>query len=235
MAKRPKKADAQAASPNSAGPSNEDTARTMREVAALRIRLDEANGEYRARLKKAKGEGENTKQLIAALQDRKKDPDAVHLDLRNYARYRALLNMPLVQTEIFAIDTSMSAEASEEQRVWDVESAGFEAGKGGASRDDNRHPAGSGEHAAWAKGWIRGQGYIAKQMGKNAKKASSRRERETPLPLGDSPDAGGGAPTEAEVRAAKRGRGAKKPPTAKERRDAIKAADAMVGPSTVAH
>lgn len=216
------------------GPSNELSLKTMREVAALRILLDEANGAYRARLKKAKSDGEDTKELIRALADRKVDPDAIHVSMRAYARYRALLGMPLVQTEIFAADVSLSKDAREEQAVWDVETAGYEAGKGGAGKDDNRHPAGSAQHQAWARGWLRGQAMIAKQLGANAKRASTRRSRDAQPSLlpGADADKDNGA-GEQQTAARKRGAGRKAAPTPKARRAADKAAAALAGSTTV--
>jgi hypothetical protein len=137
-------------------------------VTAARELLDTANSDYRTALKAAKSDGINQKQLLAALQSKKRDIDAVRLDLRDYVRYLGLCSMAMTQQDLFGNADRNSPPAGQ---------AGLSAGKAGRDRQDNPHTLGTEPQVAWDKGWIKGQKTIAKQMGPKAKVASTRRKR----------------------------------------------------------
>jgi hypothetical protein len=154
----------------------------IKALAAAKEALDEANGEYRAKLKAAKADGCNQKSLIAALTSRKRDVEAVRLDLRDYVRYLGLLSMAMTQQDLFGND-DRNAPPDAELSAWQAGQDGATAGKMGRARDDHPYEAGSEHQAAWDKGWLRGQKSIAKGLNGNTKIASTRRKRRGPAEL----------------------------------------------------
>lgn len=152
-------------------------------------RLNTANGEYRAVVKKAKAAGCKTSVLLEVLREKKQDLDQVNIDLKDKLYYRDILGMPVDQKYLFG-SPKVSAEVREQVTIQDAEAAGFIAGKSGADRGDNRHPAGSAMFAAWDRGYLKGQEVIAKQMGPKGTVASTRKARQAAaprLPLGSAP------------------------------------------------
>jgi ribosome modulation factor len=148
----------------------------IQSVSAAKEALDEANSEYRAKLKAAKADGVNQKQLVAALLSRKRDVEAVRLDLRDYVRYLGLCAMRMTQQDLFG-DKDQNDAPGEDHLAWQADQEGFTAGKAGRARDDQPYEAGSAQHAAWVKGWLRGQKTIAKTLAPGTKIASTRRKR----------------------------------------------------------
>lgn len=170
--------------------SNATIQKHIRLCSDARTRLEEANGIYRASLKTAKSAGINQRQLIAVMNDRKKDADAVVVEMRDYVRYAGLVGIKLAQLDLFPLGNvnAVSDEEAAEQTEWEIEQAGLAAGKSGASRADNRYPAGSPEFVAWDKGYLRGQQAIAATLGKNTRMAdpTPRKNRGRPRKNGVS-------------------------------------------------
>tara|TARA_R110000751_G_scaffold307640_1_gene430310 strand:- start:7347 stop:7910 length:564 start_codon:yes stop_codon:yes gene_type:complete len=156
----------------------------IREVSGAREALDSANGEYRAALKAAKSAGINQKQLLAAMKDARRDEEQVKLDDRDFARYRALLNMPVHQMELFGgggdgtpeEPTLVDGEPTD-HHLWEATEAGKVAGRTGGDVGANPHEH-PGLNAAWARGFKLGMALIAREMAPGAKVASTRRRRE---------------------------------------------------------
>lgn len=156
----------------------------IREISGAREALDSANGEYRAVLKAAKGAGVNQKQLLTALQHSRRDPEQVAIDDRDLARYRALLNMPIHQMELFGgggdqtpPEPSLVDGEPTDHQLWEATEAGKAAGSSGGDVNANPHE----HHAmqnAWAKGFKLGLTKIAREMAPGATVASTRKRRE---------------------------------------------------------
>lgn len=155
----------------------------IREISGAKETLDSANGEYRSVLKAAKEAGIDQKQLLVAMADARRDPEQVALDDRNHARYRALLNMPVHQMEMFGgggdqappEKTLVDGEPTDHQ-LWEATEAGKRAAKtGGDVNDGPAHPALA---KAWAAGFKRGLQMLARDMAPDAKVASTRKKRE---------------------------------------------------------
>lgn len=156
--------------------SNETIQKHIRFCSDAKSQLEEASGIYRAALKAAKAAGCNQKQLVAVLNDRKKDADQLVIEMRDYVRYAGLVGIAIKQGDLFPVDSYKVAEAAaQEMEEWQIEEAGCAAGKGGAERGDNKYPPGSPSFAAWDRGYLRGQKMIAAAMGKGGKVASTRK------------------------------------------------------------
>jgi hypothetical protein len=157
----------------------------LRIVAAEKTTLDEQNAIYRSKLKAAKSDGVDTAELIATLAARKKEPADVIASMKKRVRYLELVGIPVgTQLGLFQKPT-LSEEVSDEQAEWDADTHGYKCGKEGADTSNNKFLPGTRNHAAWTKGYLRGQAAIAAQLGRNAKMASTRRARKptaTPPP-----------------------------------------------------
>lgn len=156
----------------------------IRAISGLKIALDSAQGEYRAALKSAKSEGVRTSMLIAAFQSKKREIEDVEADLRDYVRYCALMNMPLVQMEMFAAPPNKGSQPADdddddpeaaEHRTWQAQEAGVKAGTEGKFQTENPHIDGSHEWEAWKAGWMKGQETLLPKSG--VKKANPRKGR----------------------------------------------------------
>jgi ribosome modulation factor len=156
----------------------------IRIISAAKEELDAANGEYRAKLKAAKSDGINQKQLLAALLAKRRDEDRVQADLRDYIRYCGLAMVSLKQADLFE-ETSKGAAPEDqddvnEHRAWEVGEAGKQAGAAGRSRDDNPYDAGTESFVVWDAAYLDGQEKIANELGPKTKVASTRRKRGRP-------------------------------------------------------
>lgn len=157
----------------------------IREVSGAREALETANGAYRATLKAAKGAGINQKQLLAAMADARRDPDQVAIDDRDHARYRALLNMPVHQMELFGGGGDQAPDQPSlvdgeptDHQLWEATEAGKTAGRTGGDVGANPHEN-AGLNAAWARGFKAGLSAIAREMAPGASVAPTRRRRES--------------------------------------------------------
>ncbi len=188
------KGPAKAAADNSApaeqhGPSDATFFKHFRLVSEAKTQLEEMQGIYRSRLKAAKTDGIMQGELIGAMAARRKQPDEVVLRLKTRIRYLTLLEaIPRgTQLGMFSGPNVAPAEA-EAHSEWQAAEQGYTAGRTGKSTNDNPHKAGSAQHAAWGRGFLKGQESIANQMGANAKVAPLRK-RGTKAAPADSTDA----------------------------------------------
>ena len=133
----------------------------FREAGAAKRELEELQGKYRSILKRAKSEGVNTKQLVAAMALRKQDPDDVAKDQRDLVNYMRWIGLPIgSQAELFGdgdADENTTDTEDYAQRLWEVHEAGYAAGKNGQKPEDNPHEAGSEFHQTWAMALGKGQ------------------------------------------------------------------------------
>jgi hypothetical protein len=140
--------------------------------------VDEANGRHRAALKQAKAAGVNQRMLTAVLRDVRKDADVITINLRDYIRYRALMDMPVSQADLFGMLSVPGGVAAASEEI-DVSAAfhhGQAAGRTGKARDGN--PYDGEARKAFDDGWLSGQREIAAELGEGGvKHASTRRQR----------------------------------------------------------
>lgn len=172
----------------------------MRRAAGAKRAAEEASSAYRLILKNAKKDGINQKQLVAALAARSQDPDVLAIERRDFDMYMGFMGMPIGgQAGLFPEpkpDDSTTPAEDHDQQVWDAEEAGYKAGRQAAKRDTNPHDPGTELNQTWDGQWIRGQAFIASQMGPGVENvAAPKRGRGRPR----KGAAGGGA---AEVGAA---------------------------------
>jgi hypothetical protein len=131
--------------------------------------MKEAQAEYKGRLKAAKSDGCNSKMLAVSLKDRSRDPDRLRGDMRDRIRILALLNIPVVQAELFT-SVEVSEDAAATHNAWEADGAGYKVGLRGGDRDENPHTVGTELYGAWDTGYRRGQAKIAKEMAAPPKK-----------------------------------------------------------------
>lgn len=159
-------------------PNNDAVVDWMRQYQTQKRRCEEENGVLRNIVKRAKSDGINTKVMIQTVALSKLDPEQVQADLRDQIRYMALRRMPVTQTELFAgLDTTITAKSQQQDDSWDAEDNGYRAGRHGAGNDDCPYPPGTELNVHWATGWAKGQASIARELGDNAKVASTSRSR----------------------------------------------------------
>lgn len=152
----------------------------LRQYQQQRRACDEANGVLRSLLKRAKGEGINTRALISTVTASKLDPDIVQRDLKDQIRYMALRNMPVHQIDLFGehgLDLRVTEKSREEDASWAADDAGYAAGRHGAKVEDCPYQPGSSLSDHWYRSWKRGQEAIARELGDNVKPATSSRKR----------------------------------------------------------
>jgi hypothetical protein len=164
---------------------NELILRYQRDYATQKRKVEEETGVLRALLKRAKGDGINTKQIVATYQASKLDPTVVVQDLRDFVRYLGLRSIPVAPQDLFDnLDLQVSQSEAVTHENWQAEQAGYTAGKIGAPLDDNPYPAGSELFGKFRTGWQEGQAALARQMGEKEKVADASR---------DPPGRGGGS------------------------------------------
>jgi len=152
----------------------------LRQYQQQRRLCDEAQGVLRSLLKRAKGDGINTRALISTVTASKLDPDVVQRDMRDQIRYMALRNMPVHQTDLFGengLDLRVTDKSREEDASWAADDAGYAAGRHGAKVEDCPYQPGSSLSDHWYRSWKRGQEAIARELGDNVKPATSSRKR----------------------------------------------------------
>ncbi len=151
-----------------------------REVSGKKRALEEAQGGYRAALKRAKAAGIDQAALTQAMQMARQDTAQVELHYRNVNRYLSWLGSPLgTQGALFGAhdDVQPTEKATQEQREWDAEDAGYLAGKGGEPVDNCPHVAGSPFQVKWLEGWHKGQAVLVEQLGSDGTLRKGRRKK----------------------------------------------------------
>ena len=150
----------------------------QREYSLQKRKCEEETGVLRAILKRAKADGVNTKTVIAVHQAGKQELDVVVADLRDAIRYMALRNMPVTQMDLFGEGAEFLTEkAAREQDEFDADDAGYGAGMGGQTADDNPHPAGAALYVAWEGGRKKGAEAKGRILGSTGKQADGSRKR----------------------------------------------------------
>lgn len=147
----------------------------MRLVGISLRALEEAQGAYRATLKKAKAAGVPTKALIDGIRARGKDETVVKMELRDYVRGLNLARVPVKVEDVF--NGWKQPEIPQHIFAEDVEERGYYSGRNNGLRENNPHKAGSEDHQVWDRGWRKGQESLAVELGENAKAGNPTRER----------------------------------------------------------
>ena len=157
------------------------TKRTFRNKYSLAKRaVEEATGVLRSVLKQAKSAGINTKEMVADHVESKLEPETQITNLKARIDFMKLRGM-LIGLPLFDEDApTLTDKEMAEQAEFDADCAGYAAGMGGQSADDNPYPAGSAIFVAWEGG--RGSGAKAKAaiLGPTAKQADASRKRRGP-------------------------------------------------------
>jgi hypothetical protein len=161
---------------NSHHPSPDESLDWMRQIQMQMRVVESETGVLRNLWKRAKSSGENIKEMRATIADSRIDPDEAVRNLRDKARYMALRRIPVSAEAIFSWEVAVTPKTESAELIWDVEEAGYRAGRSGAKIDDNPHPAGSEFFVAWRAWWTKGQEAIAREMGPDAKPASTSRQ-----------------------------------------------------------
>jgi hypothetical protein len=112
---------------------NETILKHYRDAVLAKQKADEYHGIYMAKIKAAKSDGVNVKQLKEIIKERRPDPDVVEQEERDRVRYRALFNLPMVQMDL----ELEPVEMPDEQRVFEAGELGYAAGLRGDPADDN--------------------------------------------------------------------------------------------------
>lgn len=125
------------------------------------------NAEYRNVLKDAKKAGCNSTAIADALAARFMDEDTLVLELREKLKMLDLSGVvPRIVDKILG-RLDIEEPTRNEQHQMTVDRAyddGAFAGREGAPRDANTHPAGSDLYDAWDRGYLLGQAAIAAEM-----------------------------------------------------------------------
>jgi hypothetical protein len=162
--------------------------------------LDSVNGTLRANLKRAGEQGVNKKALRRAVTALKRDPEEVVRDLADEIHYINLLRQPIHADDLFAgWSVEVSPNVTRANDLWDAETLGLEAGRGGRDRAECPYQPGSELAAAWLKWWKRGETAKATEAG----------------PTGEGPDATRARPRQMRIpgtEAKSRGGNGKSPP-----------------------
>ncbi len=231
-----------------------------RRIRAARTPMETAVGVYRKAIQRAKDAGVDTLALSLMEKLSKVGEEQAALHMRNLFRYAGYTGVDLGQKQGDLFGAEGEQAPTEEASTLFSEQLADENGyKAGRARDDastNPHEPGSAAHAAWARGWQRGQGeeVMATFGRKDAPKQPTRRgrnpaaeTREQPAAQEGEADAAGGADEAARagdgadepdmdtskvvpIGTAARGRGRSRGAmSAKERRAAAKAMDGLTG------
>lgn len=138
--------------------SNEERLAAMREATAAKRVVDEAQGAYRALLKRFKAEGLDTKAIIDTNAASRQDPAIVAAHEVERLRMMALRSIVTLDDVLSAADhLNVSAKARAEDNVAGAEESGYAAGKHGVPAEDCPYPSGSEFAAIWSKWHANGQ------------------------------------------------------------------------------
>jgi hypothetical protein len=167
-----------AKTPENPNVSDETVLGFMREYALQKRKCDEENGVLRLILKRGKANGINTKQLIAAHEATKLEPDVVKRNTLDFLRYCALRNMPTTQQDLFGGDAPLASQTrTDQQDSFAADDEGYSAGMGGQTADDNPKVPGSIEYVAWEQGRVKGAQAKQNILGAEGKAADASKAR----------------------------------------------------------
>lgn len=217
-----------------------------RRIRAARTPMETAVGTYRKAIQTAKNAGVDTFALSMLEKLSKLGEEQAALHIRNLFRMADWTGMSVGQKQMELFSPSEEAAPTEEATGLFAEQLaeenGHRAGRARDSADTNPHEAGSAAHAAWARGWHRGQGEeVMQTFGRAPKppKTTTRRGRNPDAETREVPAAAGGGSQQAanddggdidtsRVRPKRRGQ-RPAPATPKQRRAAMKAANGLTG------
>lgn len=157
-------------------PSPDESLAWMRQIQTQMRVCDSENAVLRNLWKRAKSSGENIKEMRATIADSRLDPTEVVSNMRDRARYQRLRRIPVTAEAIFSWEETITDKTETEELTWDVEEAGYRAGRNGAKIDDNPHNPGTEFYVVWRSWWHKGQEAIARELGPDAEQASTSRE-----------------------------------------------------------
>lgn len=142
----------------------EDFLSLYRAMKDTKRQKDEAAAAHKAAREnfKAAGGDLNAMKIVDHLQ--KVDDAEAELLMRETLRYAGWLGLEIgTQTELFgdAPQIDLTAGIQSQHREWEVEQAGYKAGKAGEPIDNCPHPGGSPFFTRWRSGWHDGQAALA--------------------------------------------------------------------------
>jgi hypothetical protein len=138
------------------------------EIEETRDELKSLVGQRRSQVKAAKKAGIPTVALLRAIAQRHMDQDEIIANEREWVRMRALLGMPVEQTELFPdiVASSLDDEERRKQAIFGIEQMGYLAGKSGQPIEDNpfHQSLESEQFTVWARHWHKGQARLARGL-----------------------------------------------------------------------
>lgn len=202
MARGRKAATTGDAGPGHNGPSDELTRDYARRLDVAKRDLREIMDEAAAKrgvitgIKKAAAKaGVDVRALERVVAEAVMDQDEILAAERAYIRMRAVLNMPILQDDLFpaaAAAPTMSPEEAERQALHQAGQAGYMAGINGHDIDKaNPHTAGEELWVKWREQWHAGQAHIAKGLSPR-RTAPTNRKRADPPPTAANDEGGEG-------------------------------------------
>ena len=158
------------------GLSGDQFLKHYRDLKQTRRAMETAVADYRGSLKRMKSDGVDTFALGLLEKLVKVEEEQATLHLRNLVTYAdwTKANIGVRQGDMFVgADMPQPTEAATEAFVESVsEDNGYRAGRARDRADTNPHAPASAAHAAWARGWKRGQAEeVTTQFGGAPKKA----------------------------------------------------------------
>lgn len=189
MARGRKAATTGDAGPGHNGPSDELTRDYARRLDVAKRDLREIMDEAAAKrgvitgIKKAAAKaGVDVRALERVVAEAVMDQDEILAAERAYIRMRAVLNMPILQDDLFpaaAAAPTMSPEEAERQALHQAGQAGYMAGINGHDIDkSNPHTTGTEPWVKFREQWHAGQAHLAKGLG-TGRRPPTQRERRT--------------------------------------------------------
>jgi len=223
-----------------------------RRIRQARAPMETAVGHYRKAIQRAKDAGVDTVALAMMEKLVKVGEEQAQLHIRNLFRYSNYTGTEIGQKQPDLFGDADQAPTEEAATLFSeqlAEEQGYKAGRARDRADTNPHEPASAAHAAWARGWNRGQAEeVMTTFGrKDAPRTTTRRGRNPAAETREAASGGGAEPeattettgdaAEAEMDTSnvvpmgtRRGRGrAAKPLTAKQRKEAAKAMDDLNG------
>jgi hypothetical protein len=157
--------------------SPETVLEARREITGSKRDLETAQGNHRNVCKRWKNQGVNVKALIEVIQLRRQEPETTVAHFRDVFRYGRIEKAEFaLQLDLLnqVRDTEPTGKAREQHQEFEAQEAGYIAGRRGFGQEGAPGKPGDKAHALYLQGWKRGQADIAKQLGKNAKVATSK-------------------------------------------------------------
>jgi ribosome modulation factor len=160
-----------------------------RKIQSQQRLVAEANGVLRSMYKSAKSDGENVKELRAAIIATKLTPEEAVASMRDRVYYMALCNLPVTQEALFAdLDLVVTERTQHEDDIWDAQDKGYKAGRLGQKIEECPYKAGTELFVAWDEHWRKGQASIAREMSDGATQADASRARPDRSAQGEMPE-----------------------------------------------